>query len=497
MRRPVVSLCSGLVALAFGVSSASAATGRVPPGGGLDPRYGSGGSTVSALSATAGDRFFTAAEWRGLSYAAGFVTTGTDQAMAVARYRHDGHLDRSFGGDGFTTVNVAPGRGSLEAARGIGVQSSGKVVVAGPAESITPGTDARDADIYVARFTLRGTLDPTFGTGGILRLDLSPGAVTNPTTGSYRTDLGYGVVVLPDDKVVVIGTRGPGGTPGRLDRDFAFIGLTPNGALDPTFGDGGGGITFLNTRGVVNGVEQDLNESARQAIVAPDGKIVVGSYSEGTDGSAVPRLIRLLPNGSLDPAFGVAGIATAPLFGTAANETEFYDVALQGHNYVVTGYGRPGLAGTVDMFAARFRPDGSWDRTFGDNGLVRVDLAGHDDRGRDLVVFPDGRVLLVGSGKPTATNLDAMAVMLTPGGRLDTTFDSDGILLVDFGGPADSFFGAALTVDRKRAFLAGYKGASPASGDDAAVARVWQSLPPMGPTGGEGFAGWRWRYPGG
>lgn len=474
----MVSLCSGLIALALSASSAAAAAPSVPPAGGLDPRYGSGGFTVSALSATAGDRFFAAAEWRGLSYAAGFVTTGTDQAMAVARYRPDGVLDRSFDGDGFATVNVAPGRGSLEAVRGIGVQSNGKVVVAGPAESITPGANAKDADIYVARFTLQGSLDPAFGTGGILHLNLSPGAVTNPTTGSYRTDLGYGVVVLPNDKVVVIGTRGPGGTPGRLDRDFAFIGLTPNGALDPSFGDGGGGITFLNTTGVVGGVEQNLNESARQAIVQPDGKIVVGSYSEGTDGSAVPRLIRLLPNGALDSGFGVAGIATAPLFGTAPNETEIYDVALQGSSYVITGYGKPGLTGTVDMYAARFTSAGVWDMTFGTNGITRIDLAGQDDRGRDLVVFPDGRVLMVGSGKPTATNLEAMAVMLTPSGKLDTSFDSDGILLVDLGGPSDSFFGAALTVDRKRAFLAGYKGASPASGDDAAVARVWQSLLP-------------------
>lgn len=475
--RKIVSLVSvGLVVGGLGLPGPAGAAGGAPPVGGLDPRFGSGGVASTPLSPTGGDRFLTAAAGPGnKTYAAGYVTTGTDQAMAVARVRGDGALDPTFGTDGFAVVNVAPGRGAAETARGIGVQSNGRVVMGGPAESTDPGADPRDVDIYVTRVTAKGAPDTSFGTGGVVKLNLSPGAVTNPATGSYRTDLSYGLVVLPDDRIFVTASRGPGGTPGRLDRDFAFIRFTPNGDLDPTFGTGG--ITYVNTTGIVGGVEENLNESARQAIVQPDGKIVVGSYSEGTDGSAVPRLIRLRRNGTLDPGFGDGGIATAPLLGAGPNETEFYDVALQGRNYVVTGYGRSDPSGTVDMIAARFKADGSWDTSFGENGVVRIDVAGQDDRGRDLVVLPDRRVLIVGSGKPTATNLDAMAVMLTPNGTLDRTFGDDGILLVDLGGPSDAFFGVTLAPGQ-RAFLAGYKGASPTSGDDAAVARIRPSAWP-------------------
>jgi hypothetical protein len=34
--------------------------------------------------------------------------------------------------------------------------------------------------------------------------------------------------------------------------------------------------------------------------------------------------------------------------------------------------------------------------------MVRIDVAGDDDRGRHVVALPDGGVLMVGSGKPRA-----------------------------------------------------------------------------------------------
>ena len=48
----------------------------------------------------------------------------------------------------------------------------------------------------------------------------------------------------------------------------------------------------------------------------------------------------------------------------------------------------------------------------------------------------------------------------------------NGVLQVDLGGPSDAFFGVALTPDGKNAMVVGYKGADPATGDDAVVARV-------------------------
>ena len=68
------------------------------------------------------------------AYGAGFVTEGGDSRMVVARFKADGTLDTTFDGDGVATVNVSAGAGTDETARGLVVQSDGKIVIAGVTE---------------------------------------------------------------------------------------------------------------------------------------------------------------------------------------------------------------------------------------------------------------------------------------------------------------------------------------------------------------------------
>ncbi len=459
-------LTTALAALALPAAAATP--------GGLDPSFGTGGIATVPVAPAAADRFLAAAPGPGGStYAAGFTNVGgNDTAMVVARLGPDGRPDRAFGRDGVATVNVAPGRAGAELARGVGVQSTGQVVFGGPAESLEPGGDSRDLDVYVARVTPSGAPDPSFGTGGVVRLNLSPGVVTNASTGAFRTDTSWGLTVLPDDKILVSAARGHGTAPDRLDSDLALIRLLPDGRLDPGFGTGG--VTIVNTTATVAGATENLVDVPRQTVAQPDGKVVAGFYATGSPG-AVLRLARLLADGRLDTTFGTGGIATAPVLGPESTVAEVYDIASQGDSFVVTGYGRRGAAGTVDMYAARFRADGAWDTTFGTNGVTTIDIAGQDDRGRDLTVLPDGRAVLVGSGKPTADNLDALVVVLTRDGQLDTGFGTGGILLTDLGGPSDSLFGVAQT-SAGSVVAVGYVGASPSSGDDAAAVRVTTGL---------------------
>jgi uncharacterized delta-60 repeat protein len=81
---------------------------------------------------------------------------------------------------------------------------------------------------------------------------------------------------------------------------------------------------------------------------------------------------------------------------------------------------------------------------------------GDNDRGRNMVVLPDDRVFMVGSGTPAAQNIDAMAVMLTPEGRLDTSFHSEGYKLYSFGRADEALFGAAVSPAGDRVAAAGY-----------------------------------------
>ena len=436
---------------------------------GLDATFGKAGVVTTALSAADGDRLLSVTVGKdGKVYGVGFVATAGDQAMAVARLEADGSLDTTFSGDGFATVNVAPGGKAGETSRGVAVQSNGKVVIAGAFEHdpTAEGDAARDTDFAITRFDAAGALDATFGDGGTTKVDVGTGKFLPPAAGSTATttslvgDSAYGLTVLPDDRLLVVGAS-PAKGEGRTDADFAVLMFTANGQLDTTFATGG--ILTVDVEGG--------HESPRQAVIQPDGKIVFSGYTRNTATPPVvrPALVRISADGTLDTTFGKGGIGGDVILAPLG---EAYDVAMQGDKFVTVGYGRSADVEKVDMLAARFTSTGALDTTFGTNGLVRIDIAGDDDRGRDVVVLPDGRILIAGSAKPDATNINAALYLLDEDGARHASFGTNGVLQVDLGGPSDAFFGVALTPDGENAMVVGYKGADPTTGDDAVVARV-------------------------
>ncbi|MGI8809700.1 MAG: hypothetical protein ACR2KK_18040 [Acidimicrobiales bacterium] len=445
MRRFVpVALVAGLVLA--GCGSDQAAAPRAQAGADGQPTFDV--VQAAAMSASEHDRLLGAVfDPANRLYASGWVAAGTDQSMAVTRFRADGALDTAFGTDGVAAVNVAKGGKAVELARSVVVQGGGQVVVAGPVEHdpSASGDAAKETDIALARFDDAGRLDPGFGTGGVVRLDLS------------TVDTVWGLVKLSDDRLLVVGSQ-VGVGPGRTDADFAVVRLTADGTEDPAFGTGGTALV---------GVGPDVSEVPKSAVELPDGKVVVAGYAT-VGGVVSPVLFRLTTAGTLDPAFGDGGIAVRPVLGNVA---EAYAVVLAGNRLVTTGYGKDTAEAKVDLIANGFTLDGALDRSFGTNGLARVDVAGDDDRGRNLVALPDGRTVLVGSAKTGATNLDAMVVSLTPTGQFDAAFGQGGRKLYDVGGPNDAFFGVALSSDGSRLAAVGYLGRDASGGekDDGAV----------------------------
>jgi uncharacterized delta-60 repeat protein len=490
MRRTSGVLLAVALGLGTGASAASA--------GGPDTvdTFGVGGVAMTPLAPAAQDRFLGVTPGPGGgTYAVGFVNAGgTDTAMALARVDTNGDLDKTFAGDGVATLNVVSGpfalppavpapTGAAETARGVGVQSDGKIVIAGQAETATSPapSDSRDLDVYVARFNADGTLDTTFGVAGTRRIDLSNGDSTDST---IVTDQAWGLNILSDDKIVVTAARGADIVvrPGKTDRDFALIRLSADGDLDPTFSGGGGGpgVSIFGT----SAGGRNFSETPRQSVVQPDGKIVTGGYSslpESAPGAADnltnrPILGRVLPDGTLDATFGTGGLATAEVLGPKPAAAEAYDIGRQSDGkFVLTGYGTK-TGGPVDVVAYRFTADGTWDETFGTGGSTVYDRAGLEDRGRDLVVLPDDRTLIVGSTAPNAiggaAQLNALLLMLEPGGRLDASFANNGAISVHLGGPSDALFGSTILPGAQKVVAAGYRGASPNTGDEAALIRI-------------------------
>src|SRR6185369_13508881 len=84
--------------------------------------------------------------------------------------------------------------------------------------------------------------------------------------------------------------------------------------------------------------------------------------------------------------------------------------------------------GTDDFLLLRYNPDGSLDSTFDGDGLVLTAFAIRQNSARDIVVQPDGKILAAGPSFQDNGSVVAIARYNTDG-SLDTSFDSDGIVV--------------------------------------------------------------------
>lgn len=285
----------------------------------------------------------------------------------------DGDLDPDFGTDGKVTT-IFPG-GAY--ANDVAIQPDQRIVAVGAAAG-----PSFNGEFTVVRYLSDGTLDPSFDGDGRLTTPIGPGGV----------DEANGVGVLANGKIVAAGTDGR--------QAFAVARYLSDGSLDPAFG--GTGI-----------VRTDLTASydvAHDLAIQDDGRIVVVGQRGKTPRFTVARYRR---NGTLDASFagdGTTGLRTEWSFATA--------VAVQPDGKIVVAGFEPG-----GLVLARFRRDGSLDRTFGRDGV---------SSGRVWGQFP-GAVALQPDGKiVTAGDRDIFRVSIArfgPRGRLDPSFGEDGVVV--------------------------------------------------------------------
>lgn len=274
-----------------------------------------------------------------------------------------------------------------------------------------------------------GTLDPTFGVGGRL-LTASPiYALAIESDGSILASSDDGVTRYAPDgtPVATFGVDGrkilvlPDGTILLFRTSLGpLVRYTPDGILDPSFGDGG----------VIASLPLTFNPGA--VAVQPDGKILVA-------GSAPLTLMRLLPDGSIDGGFGSGGVVLGPSANTEA-------LVIEDDGAIVAG----GHANTdahpshrADFVLTRFDVDGTLDPTFGVGGVAETDVFGDggDEYMTSLLLQGDG-IVAVGrtidrSGPPGQYWFVAVRYV---DGIVDPFFGVLGVAAVNFaaiGGGAD------------------------------------------------------------
>ncbi len=203
---------------------------------------------------------------------AGYSFNGVDEDFTVIRYNVDLSLDTSFGGTGIVVTPIGVGN---DRARAVAIQSDGKIVAAGSAFNGT------DDDFAVARYNPDGSLDASFGTGGV------------STQSIGAQDQAHGVAIQSDGRIVVAGRAF------MTDDDFAAIRLNTNGTLDTSF----------DVDGIVTTSIGPAWDIGRTVAIQLDGKIVVGGYFWNLVDLDL-ALARYNPDGSLDTSFDGDGIVT-------------------------------------------------------------------------------------------------------------------------------------------------------------------------------------------
>ncbi len=187
-------------------------------------------------------------------------------------------------------------------------------------------------------------------------------------------------------------------------------------------------------------------ETADAVLVQPDGKIVIG----GRSGNTVTDnfvVARLNPDGSSDSSFSGDGAASAD-FGGA---DRINSVALQADGKIVVAGVTEQSGVPSDVAVARFNPNGTLDTSFDGDGMVTVDYLGAADAAEAVLVQPDGKIVLAGYGSSARC---FMLTRLEPNGDTDPSFQGDdmidrGSFCVRFGTVLDAARAAAVQADGK------------------------------------------------
>jgi len=412
---------------------AGVAVARYLPGGGLDPSFGDAGVALDPRTDAYLDGDGTLAVGPG-----GEITAST--SGAITRFTAGGQLDRSYGDAGrvprgnlpiglATTVTEPDGstialspypfkptsrpgiaayrfgpNGNLD--RGYGID--GRAFVPRPSQwdpvgaampqgdgllIATPAVPSESSQrtVFLTRLDGDGQLDTSFGDGGSTWIVGLEGPAGGVATAGGPFGEPTGIVQQPGGAIVV------------ATASNVFLRFTPDGRLDPTFGNGG------VARGPVPGIH--LNALAQ----TPDGALLAAGATQARGEPDDFIAEKLTVDGAPDPTFG-AGRG----FVTADPDPRLHH---QARAVVVSGAGRVILAGEAvpppgNVELEAFEASGAPAADYGDHGLVLArTVAASADAATGLLVDRHGAATVAGMafGRPAL-------VRFSPRGRPLSSF---------------------------------------------------------------------------
>jgi len=314
----------------------------VPPS--LSGLPGMGGANVESLTI----------QPDGKVIASGTVRPASAQHFTAIRFNSDGNFDSSFMGasDGF--------------GHHVTMQTDGKAILTGSFTRFATG----EVRLGIARFNASGTVDPTFNAS------LTSAGVVSALA---RQD---------DGKAIAGGSFrfANGATTNSIAR------FNSDGTLDSTFAVGIGPT--------LDGGPPTISALAVQA----DNKILAGGSFNRFAGAARSLLVRLNPDGSLDPAFDATAAATS---GRIDDILPLADGKVMVAGFFVRGNIR-GLA--------RLNPDGSFDTMFNGGSITANSTVSR------IVRQSDGKFIIGGAFTTYNGTSRPRIARINQDGTLDTSF---------------------------------------------------------------------------
>jgi uncharacterized delta-60 repeat protein len=379
-------LLTSIILLALGYVATSAQN----PGS-FDPTFGTDGKTIVPIGTANAFGRAVVIQPDGKAVMACIANNGTDTDFVIARFTTEGEPDNSLGGDGIVLTDFD---GRTDIAEAIALDSFNRFIVAGSVES------GDGFGFGVARYLSDGMLDTTFGEQGLVTRMLG-------ITGFCKS-----VAVQKDHKIVLGGYVANAVS---LTNEFVLMRFNTDGTPDSTFNDDG---IVMTNMGIGSGV-------ANAILIQPDDKIVLaGQVLNGATLRWEICIARYNDDGSLDETWDEDGIVFT---GSLDADFTIKALAMQPDKTIIAG-GFFGTAPSNNLFAvARYHLDGRLDETFGEEGLLLGSYGAQDNQVNEIVIQPDGQILIAGTSLQGNRDLFAIA-RLDPDGSFDDTFGEGGVV---------------------------------------------------------------------
>jgi uncharacterized delta-60 repeat protein len=341
----------------------------------------------------------------------------TTYAIELVQMNADGLVDTTFGTNGHVQLKDLTNSTSWS---DISIQSDGRVLIAASVER----QNASDSVLY--RLTSAGSLDTTFDGDGIRQFDFN------------NYDWIGSVSQIPNGDILLSG----------VSSDLQW---NSNSWISQLHADGSLNTSFDGDSGTADGVVALTNFSPVDVVPVSDGYVLVGQ-----DGTSAASIMKLDLGGRVVTSFATNGQGAYPISdGNGGFEYASLDTVQIRPNGGFIAFGGTSSNGSYSPLLVAFDRSGNLDATFDGpsgtgNGVVEFvqPTTGTLFQGASLSVDGDGFLLtgILGTvNGGTLQNVRPVLQRVTPAGIIDTSFGTNGQLLVNVASSGASATGGIVS----------------------------------------------------